>query len=122
LENLNRCRLNGTRLVEVLDLGLQPLGNGFVIPGSDAPEYTYDLRCGFSVSSLLFQLLEQPKPELMFHESYAFVSGTSRAMQHHFALWADSIIDRWVSPVDSPFVVELGCNDGILLTHSTPRS
>jgi len=105
----------------VLDLGRQPLGNGFLPPGSLTGEYFYDLRCGYSEDSKLFQLIEQPAPELMFHEDYAFVSGTSQHMKRHFEKFALSVLEKGFCPPDTGFAVELGCNDGILLGHFADR-
>jgi len=65
---------------------------------------------------MLFQLIDQPVPELMFHEDYAFTTGTSRHMQQHFEAFANTVIERGYCP-PSGFAVELGCNDGSLLYH-----
>ncbi len=111
------CRLTGTPLTVVLDLGRQPLGNGFLDPVDFDSEYFYHLRCGFAEDSCLFQLVEQPSPELMFHHDYAFFSSTSRHMQEHFAAFAEDIRDRGYVDGDDPLVVEIGSNDGIFLKH-----
>lgn len=119
LINQQRCRLSGGALEVVLDLGRQPLGNGF-LSSFDRPEFFYSLRCGFNAESRLFQLIDQPSPELMFHQDYAFFSGTSRRMAAHFESFADSVIGRgFVS--DDGLVVELGSNDGILLKNFAGR-
>jgi methylation protein EvaC len=62
-------------------------------------------------------LLEQPRPEKMFHEQYAFYSSTSRHMQAHFEAFAHAVINTVLAGRDDPFVVELGSNDGIMLRH-----
>lgn len=112
----NMCRLTGDPLDLVLDLGRQPLGNGFLaMPSSD--EYFYELQCGFSESSLLFQLLHQPEPTLMFHDNYAFFSGTSDRMVKHFSAFADSILEQGYVVGPESFIVELGSNDGIFLRN-----
>lgn len=109
------CRLTGEPLEEVLDLGRQPLGNAFVAD-ENADEYFFPLRCGFAPGSKLFQLFEQPSPAKMFHDDYAFVSGTSRAMETHFQVFAEDVLTRdFLS--SGGLVVEIGCNDGILLSH-----
>jgi len=115
------CRLTNTALELVLDLGRQPLGNGFLTPDGFADEYFYDLQCGFAEDSKLFQLIEQPAPELMFHEDYAFISGTSEYMKRHFEEFAASVLERGFCPAVTGFAVELGCNDGILLGHFADR-
>lgn len=101
----------------VLDLGRQPLGNGFLAPEEFSGEYFFGLQCGFSEESRLFQLIEQPEPELMFHRDYAFFSGTSQRMKDHFKEFAGDMRSRgYVTGLDS-FIVELGSNDGIFLKH-----
>ena len=69
----------------------------------------------------MFQLLEQPAPEQMFHDQYAFYSSTSRLMQDHFRTFADSVIASDYLGSTDPFVVELGCNDGILIKNFAAR-
>jgi len=101
----------------VLDLGQQPLGNGFLLPDQFGEEYFFPLQCGFSEDSRLFQLIEQPAPELMFHQDYAFFSGTSQRMKQHFADFAEDVISKGFVTDTSSFIVELGSNDGIFLTH-----
>ena len=111
------CRLSGSPLEVVLDLGQQPLGNGFLLPDQFSDEYFFSLQCGFSEASRLFQLMEQPAPERMFHQDYAFFSGTSRHMKQHFADFASDVIGKGFITDDSSFIVELGSNDGIFLSH-----
>lgn len=101
----------------MLDLGRQPLGNGFLEPQQVNSEYFYPLECGFSEDSKLFQLLFQPDPAVMFHSDYAFHSGTSRAMARHFANTAAELIEREMLLSRQSLVVELGSNDGIFLRN-----
>ncbi len=117
MTRISACRLGGSPLEVVLDLGQQPLGNGFLLPDQYSDEYFFSLRCGFSEDSRLFQLMEQPAPELMFHQDYAFFSGTSQRMKQHFADFAGDVIEKGFITDDSSFIVELGSNDGIFLTH-----
>lgn len=115
----SRCRLTDAVLEPVLDLGRQPLGNGFLKPGYD-DEYFYDLGCGFSEESNLLQILVQPAPEVMFNESYAFYSGTSVRMSQHFEAFAENIISNGYLSEDQ-FIVEIGSNDGIFLKNFKKR-
>ena len=109
------CRVSGQPLVKVVDFGRQPLGNGFLLPDQFPDEYFYPMAVGFSEASMLFQLIEQPAPEQMFHEQYAFYSSTSRYMEQHFDQFARYVMDSGYMAKSDPFVVELGCNDGIML-------
>ncbi len=117
MSRVTTCRISGSPLELVLDLGLQPLGNGFLLPNQYADEYFFSLQCGFSEVSRLFQLIEQPAPEMMFHQDYAFFSGTSQRMKQHFTEFADDVIAKGFITGASSFIVELGSNDGIFLTH-----
>lgn len=112
-----RCRISGAPLTKVLDFGRQPLGNGFLSPEQFSSEYFYPMEIGFTEKSMMLQLIEQPAPEQMFHEHYAFYSSTSRFMERHFAEFAKQVMESGFLAKNDPFVVELGCNDGIMLKN-----
>ena len=65
----------------------------------------------------MFQLVNQPEPERMFNENYAFFSGTSKMMGVHFEEFAHHVIEDFLKDAPDPFVVEIGSNDGIMLKH-----
>lgn len=115
--NKRLCRISGEPLINVIDFGRQPLGNGFLLPEQFVNEYFYPMEVGFSETSMMLQLLEQPAPEQMFHEKYAFYSSTSRVMEQHFGKFAQQVIQSGYMAMSDPFVVELGCNDGIMLKN-----
>jgi methylation protein EvaC len=118
---MTACRASGEPLEVVLDLGRQPLGNGFLTGERFQDENFFDLRCGFSESSYLFQLIEQPSAESMFHDDYAFITGTSRRMVEHFTSLAISLVDQLSLSDAHRLVVELGCNDGTFLAPFAER-
>ena len=64
----------------------------------------------------MVQLVEQPDREKMFHENYAFFSSTSNYMKSHFSDFADKVSTLQNLDTNS-FVVEVGCNDGIMLQN-----
>ena len=113
----NLCRVSGTPLTKVLDFGMQPLGNGFLEAQDFKDEYFFPMEVGFSEESMMFQLLVQPDPERMFHDHYAFYSSTSSYMKQHFKQFADLVLQSGYLSKLNPFVVELGCNDGIMLKN-----
>jgi SAM-dependent methyltransferase len=115
--NKNFCRISGAELTKVVDFGLQPLGNGFIKSNDIQGEYFFPMEVGYSEESMMFQLIKQPLPEQMFHDHYAFYSSTSTFMQEHFKLFASEIIGSKFLSNENPFVVELGCNDGIMLKN-----
>ena len=111
------CKVSGTPLTKVLDFGRQPLGNGFLEAKDIKDEYFFPMEIGYSEVSRMFQLIEQPAPEKMFHDHYAFYSSTSSFMAQHFKQFAQQVAQSGYLAKDDPFVVELGCNDGIMLKN-----
>jgi methylation protein EvaC len=111
------CRISGTPLTKVLDFGLQPLGNGFLDSVEFVGEYFFPMEIGYSEISMMLQLIQQPLPEKMFHDHYAFFSSTSKFMTKHFEDFANQVLDSDYIEKTSPFIVELGCNDGIMLKN-----
>ena len=104
-QNLGHCRISGNLINSCLDFGQQPLGNGFLLPEHFADEYFFHMQIGFDPKSKMLQLFDQPNPEQMFHENYAFFSGTSRFMAKHFEEFAQDVMKSKFL-MKNPFVVE----------------
>ena len=98
-----------------------PIANGFLTDREVADEYFFELAPAFCNECGMFQLMEQPNPERMFHAQYAFYSSTSRYMQLHFESFAKFVMEQVLHKSSDPFVVELGSNDGIMLRHFKQR-
>ena len=111
----SRCRVCGSPIDAFMSFGRMPIANGFLTPNDIANEYFFELTPAFCEQCGMFQIVEQPRPEKMFHEQYAFYSSTSRYMQTHFERFASSVVDGALKGRSDPFVVELGSNDGIML-------
>lgn len=112
-----RCRVCQAAIVPFMSFGRMPIANGFLSPADLPNEYLFELAPAFCDRCGMFQIVEQPRPEKMFHEQYAFFSSTSRYMQAHFEAFANGIIRDILAGRPNPFVVELGSNDGIMLRH-----
>jgi len=104
-----------------MSFGRMPIANGFLTDAEIANEYFFELAPAFCSQCNVFQLIEQPRPDKMFHGHYAFYSSTSRYMQMHFEVFAKSVITDVLRDRVDPFVVELGSNDGIMLRHFHAR-
>jgi methylation protein EvaC len=118
--NQNRasaCRVCGAHLTAFMSFGRMPIANGFLKIEEIQSEYFFDLAPAFCEPCGMFQLVEQPSPDKMFHGRYAFYSSTSRYMQVHFERFAQSVINGVLAGRADPFVVELGSNDGIMLRN-----
>jgi methylation protein EvaC len=113
---MNNCLICKNPIHPFIDFGSMPLGNGFLLPEQFADEYHFPMQVGFCPACGMVQLLDQPDRERMFHENYAFFSGTSRYMALHFKAFADHVIADYLAD-QNPFVVEMGSNDGIMLQN-----
>lgn len=114
------CLICNTPIEPFINFGKMPIANGFLNPDQFADEYFFELKVAHCENCSMVQLTELVDREKMFHEQYAFFSSTSSWMQRHFAAFAQFALDRYVTDQD-PFVVEIGSNDGILLTHFAER-
>lgn len=111
--NTSFCRACGRAELEFLfDLGPQPLAGGFLSPDENVKLYeqTYPLpihvcrNCGLVQSTFVI-------PADVLFVNYFFSSSTIDYLVHHFLDYA-----AWIKEKLAPqFVVEFGCNDGILL-------
>lgn len=99
-----------------MTFGKMPIANGFLSSPQPTDEYFFELAPAFCPACKTFQLSEQPDPEKMFHDHYAFFSRTSKRMMVHFQDYAKWVTQTYLTDAD-PFVVELGSNDGILLEN-----
>jgi novobiocin biosynthesis protein NovU/D-mycarose 3-C-methyltransferase len=97
--------------VKFLDLGEMPLAGGFLDNEEAIPnERLYPLPAHVCQGCGLVQILEAIDPEILFQD-YSFSSSTIGPLVKHFDDYA-----KWLKEKLSPrFVVEFGCNDGILL-------
>lgn len=106
------CRVcGGIDLTTVLDLGSQPLANGFRKPeqfGTHEDKYPLCLvRCG---DCELLQLTVVVDPKVMYGPSYPYRSGYS-------AGWALHCHDLAKEIGKGKNVLEIGCLDGVMLRH-----
>lgn len=108
------CRVCGGRVEEFFDLGRQPLSDRFLKPGGTDGEFFYRLAVGQCRSCSMVQLIEEVPRDLMFHQDYPYHSSGSSVMREHFAGVALGFLATELTGPD-PFVVEIGCNDGIML-------
>lgn len=113
---MKECLICKSLIEPFIDFGNMPLGNGFLLPEDFQEEYRFPMKVGFCAVCGMVQLLDQPDRERMFHENYAFFSGTSRFMALHFKAFADHVIVDYLAG-ENPFVVEMGSNDGIMLQN-----
>jgi len=104
------CRICHDKCNTVYDFGNQPLANGY-----SRPQDTYPLELVRCKDCKLYQLAEVVPPDELFTD-YAYRSGAGGMQQ---ALFRDLVkqASRFLKPHD--MVVDIGCNDGALLTMFT---
>ncbi len=108
------CRYCGsTDLTRFLSLGEQPPSNSFISPEQVESEESYPLDVYFCQSCYLVQLLDVVPAETIF-DDYVYLSSSSKALKNHYAGLAEYITERFGLNTDD-IVVDIGCNDGILL-------
>jgi methylation protein EvaC len=111
------CRICGSAIEPFMTFGRMPLGNGFLTADQFDHEYYFDLAPAFCDRCGMFQIVERPPREKMFHGHYAFLSGTSLYMQRHFERFAEWVRNQFLTERSGCFVVELGSNDGSMLRN-----
>jgi SAM-dependent methyltransferase len=110
------CIVCGQQAVErFLDLGSTALANKFLTTEElSKPEAKYPLRVGFCHTCGHVQLTEEVPPSAMF-EDYLYVSSASDTLKAHLFDLSDIVVKRR-NLGTKDFVIDIGCNDGTLLT------
>ncbi|MCO1574619.1 class I SAM-dependent methyltransferase [Crossiella sp. SN42] len=109
------CRVCPGVVAEFFDFGRQPLSDAFRWPAEESPEFFHHLAVGVCDRCELVQLMSDVPPELMFHQDYPYLSSGSAGMARHFTEFAERVL-AGLSRRHDPLVVEIGCNDGVLLS------
>jgi methylation protein EvaC len=94
-----------------------PIANNFLNKHDFKNEYFFEMKITFCEKCFLFQLVEQPEKSLMFHDDYMFYSSLSNNMKLHFKDFFNEIKKKFLDKINKPFIIEIGCNDGILLEN-----
>lgn len=114
---LERCQISGsTDLHEVIDLGHQPPCDALLTAAQlNEPERTYPLRLMLCPQSGLAQLDYVVPGDEIYPPSYPYRSGISKPLAVYQRSFADGVVRRFDLGKGS-VVVDVGCNDGTLLT------
>lgn len=108
------CAFCNSRSIEqVLDLGEVALAGAFVKPEQFSDEQHFPLRVFFCNDCFALQLLDIPDTKVLF-ENYFYFSSAIQSLREHFLDYASEVVSRFLEPAKAT-VVEIGCNDGILL-------
>jgi len=117
------CRSCGERaIIPILDLGDTPLADRLLTAEQlDQPEFFAPLKVMFCPECTLVQISETVSPEILFGDDYPYFSSVSPALQEHFRLSAEQLMEtRRLGP--ESLVIEAASNDGYLLRHFVARN
>jgi methylation protein EvaC len=112
----SQCRVCSGAVREFFDFGRQPLSDAFLSLDADpGQEFFFRLAVGVCEACTMVQLMEEAPREKMFHEDYPYHSSGSVVMRRHFEDVAKRLLATELTG-DDPFIVEIGSNDGAMLT------
>ena len=114
---MSKCKNCESLLTEKFSFGKMPIANNFLPKEKFEEEYFFEMEVSLCDKCALFQLVNQPDRNLMFHADYKFYSSLSNNMKLHFREFFEEIDSRFLSKFLNPFIIEIGCNDGILLEN-----
>ena len=106
----------------VIDLGFQPLCDTLLSAAElHQPETTYPLSQLWCPNCTLSQMGFVVPGEVVYHPDYPYRTGVTRELAEYQDAMAASIVDE-LKLQPSDLVVDVGCNDGTLLTSFRKRS
>ena len=112
----NTCRFcQGVNLSEILDLGNVPLAGGFIKEKDFRHEEYYPLILSFCQDCYLVQVNNVIPAEVLFKNNYFFFSSAIGTLVSHFKDYAREVYERFLKVISQPTILEIGCNDGVLL-------
>ena len=111
-----KCKYSNFDIPLIHSFGKMPIANNFIHEKDKVNEFFYNLEFSFSEEVSLFQINDYPNVSDMFHSNYAFFSSLSQNMRTHFKEFYQNLKNKNFFD-DNSFVVEIGCNDGILLEN-----
>lgn len=114
-KKVTKCRIcKSSRLYKFLDYGSMPLANKFLEKSEFSDEKFYPLTCLFCKDCYLVQLGQVVSPKILF-EDYPYVPSGSGVLMNDFNNLALEV-DKRLNLSASSFVVDIGSNDGSLLS------
>ncbi len=113
------CRVCDNPIKTFMNFGDMPIANNLIDDISNSTlnhEFKYDMDVAVCENCACFQVINVPNKNLMFNNSYAYFASESEEMKKHFYNLSQEIISKYlIEPED--YILEIGCNDGILLKN-----
>lgn len=109
-------------MVPMLDLGIMPPANAFISEEElNTKETAFPLRVAVCSRCFALQLLDTVDPDILFSKDYYYFTGASIPLVKHFENYAKYLVKDFSLTKDD-LVVEMGSNDGVLLSFLSPFS
>ncbi len=105
----------------LVDLGLQPIANAYLVPGTETLEQRLPLVVRTCPACLLVQADHAIPADALFTADYAYFSSYSASWVEHARRYCEAMIARFGLDAAST-VVEVASNDGYLLEHFHKRA
>tara|TARA_Y100000310_G_C20682423_1_gene816762 strand:+ start:281 stop:1468 length:1188 start_codon:yes stop_codon:yes gene_type:complete len=99
-----------------IDLGIQPLANGFLTADEFEDEYKYNLSYSFDSDTCMVKQDFTPELSLMFNEDYPYHTSGSTTMAQHFKSSAHMPNGYGLR------ILEIGSNDGAFICNTHPTA
>jgi methylation protein EvaC len=109
------CTFCGERTMrEVIDFGEVALAGAFLKPADFPTEKKYPLRVCFCTQCYAVQVEKKIDPAVLF-TNYFYFSSAIGTLRQHFSEYAKEVVGRFLPEPSAATVVEIGCNDGVLM-------
>ena len=113
---LKHCRICfSKKLVTYLNLGKQPFSNSFLSYKNLKNEKKFPLKIVLCKNCGLSQLSIVPNTKFIFSK-YDYLSSSSKALSNHYQKLVEKLTKVY-NIFYTDWVLDVGCNDGILLNH-----
>ena len=116
-KNINKnlkCRFcSSSKITQIIDFGDVGLAGAFLLPDNFPLENKYPQQLYFCEDCYLLQIINKVEAKLLFKDYFYFSSAIS-TLRKHFREYAEEITKEFLIP-ETSIVLEIGCNDGILL-------
>ena len=106
------------KLKKFLDLGKQPIANGFLYEDSKSSEYFFNLGVGFDEDTKLVTQTEYVDGDLMFNDDYVYRGSMSKTMRDHFY----SLSNYLKLQYPGSKILEIGSNDGVFVKNFSHKN
>lgn len=120
--DISRCQICGSEdLVSIINLGSQPLCDSLLSEAQlNEPEAAFPLHLFRCPVCSLAQIDHVVDPATVFHREYPYRGGITREVAEHLVDLAATLVDDYnLDP--GTLVVDIGCNDGTLLSEFNRR-